>query len=137
MTSETLSNLLQNERHPLIGEDPQRLVAQTYDGAVVLSGINRGVQARIKEVYNNAYFVHCYAHQLNLILQRVASQNRKFRIFFASLDLSEFPFFFQGLHKECLHWNKLQATRAYHVQQAQGGILKAVQSTWSVNYVKS
>ena len=29
LTSETLSNLLQNELHPLIGEDPQKLVAQT------------------------------------------------------------------------------------------------------------
>ena len=85
LTSETLSNLLQNELHPLIGEDPQKLVAQTYDGAAVLSGVNRGVQARIKEVYNNVYFVHCYAHQLNLILQRAASQNRNVRIFFASL----------------------------------------------------
>ena len=85
LTSETLSNLLQNELHPLIGENPQKLVAQTYDGAAVLSGVNRGVQARIKEVYNNAYFVHCYAHQLNLILQRAASQNRNVRIFFASL----------------------------------------------------
>ena len=30
LTSETLSNLLQNELHPLIGEDPQKLVAQTF-----------------------------------------------------------------------------------------------------------
>ena len=135
MTSETLFNLLQRELHSLIGEDRLKLVAQSYDGAAVLSGVNRGVQARIKEVYNNAYFVHCYAHQLNLILQRAASQNRNVRIFFASFV--RIPTFFQGLHKECLHWNKLQATGAYHVHQAQGGILKAVQSIWSVNYVKS
>ena len=30
LTSETLSNLLQNELHSLIGEDPQKLVAQTF-----------------------------------------------------------------------------------------------------------
>ena len=30
LTSETLSNLLQNELHPLIGKDPQKLVAQTF-----------------------------------------------------------------------------------------------------------
>ena len=56
-------------------------------------------------------------------------------MFFASLvGISTF---FQGLHEECLHWNKKQATGMYHVHQAQGGILKAVQSTRSVNYVKS
>ena len=30
LTSKTLSNLLQNELHPLIDEDPQKLVAQTF-----------------------------------------------------------------------------------------------------------
>ena len=69
----------------LIGNEPGKLVAQTYDGAAVLNGVNRGVQARMREVYNNAYFVHCYAHQLILIIQKAASQDSKVRIFFSSL----------------------------------------------------
>ena len=51
----------------------------------MLSGVNRGVQAKMREVYNNAYFVHCYAHQLNLIIQKAVSQNTAVRTFFSSL----------------------------------------------------
>ena len=84
--------MLANELQPLIGNNPEKLVAQTYDGAAVLSGVNRGVQARMKEVYNNAHFIHCYAHQLNLIVQKAASQNSSVRIFFA--NLAGIPSFF-------------------------------------------
>ena len=85
LTSETLFSLLHDHLSSLIGNEPGKLVAQTYDGAAVLSGVNRGVQARMREVYNNAYFVHCYAHQLILIIQKAASQDSKVRIFFSSL----------------------------------------------------
>ena len=55
--------------------DKQKLVAQCYDGASVMSGQHRGVQSIVKETYPNAHYVHCYAHQLNLILQQATSQN--------------------------------------------------------------
>ena len=45
-----------------------KLVAQTYDGAAVMSGQLNGLQAKIKEVAPQAVFVHCYAHVLNLAL---------------------------------------------------------------------
>ena len=57
-----------------------------------MSGIRTGVQTRIKEVYKNAHFVHCYAHQLNLILSQATSQNRSVRLFFN--DLSAIPTYF-------------------------------------------
>lgn len=44
------------------------LVGQAYDGAAVMSGKKSGVQARIKEVANVAFYVHCSAHCLNLVL---------------------------------------------------------------------
>ncbi|KAF3834434.1 hypothetical protein F7725_025638 [Dissostichus mawsoni] len=40
----------------------------TYDGASVMSGKHSGVQARIKEVEKQAFYVHCNAHSLNLVL---------------------------------------------------------------------
>jgi hypothetical protein len=46
---------------------------------VVLKG---GVQTIIKETYKNAHFIHCYAHQLNLIMEKAASQNPEVCIFF-------------------------------------------------------
>ena len=91
-TGENLSDVLFKELKPLIGDCPQKLIAQTYDGASALSGIHKGVQTRIKEVYNNAHFIHCYAHQLNLILEKATSQNSNSKVFFSSL--SGIPAFF-------------------------------------------
>ena len=43
-------------------------VAQAYDGASVMSGSVSGVQARFREKHLEAVYVHCYAHELNLVL---------------------------------------------------------------------
>ena len=91
-TAEALSSVLLGELKVLIDNSPHKLIAQTYDGAAALSGVNKGVQTKIKEVYPNAHFIHCHAHQLNLILEHSTSQNSKVRIFFNSL--SGIPSFF-------------------------------------------
>lgn len=57
-----------------------------------MSGATGGVQAKIKAHYPSAHFIHCYAHQLNLILERAASQNQSVRVFF--FYLSAFPAYF-------------------------------------------
>lgn len=44
------------------------LVAQTYDGANVMSGSTSGVQTRIRESHPEAIFIHCMAHKLNLVI---------------------------------------------------------------------
>ncbi|XP_069482613.1 zinc finger MYM-type protein 1-like [Ambystoma mexicanum] len=44
------------------------LVGQAYDGASVMSGKNTGVQAHIKSEAPLAFYVHCNAHCLNLVL---------------------------------------------------------------------
>ena len=62
-----------------------KLVAQTFDGANVMKGKKAGVQAKIKAVYSNAHFIHCYAHQLNLIMKNAASITRNARIFFSNI----------------------------------------------------
>ncbi|KAK0144496.1 Zinc finger MYM-type protein 1 [Merluccius polli] len=45
-----------------------KCVAQTYDGAAVMSGATGGVQARFRRLHPEAIYVHCYAHELNLVL---------------------------------------------------------------------
>ena len=40
----------------------------------------------IRDRYKNAQYIHCYAHQLNLIIERAASQNKQVKIFFCNLD---------------------------------------------------
>ena len=46
---------------------------QTYDGASVMSGYISGVQTLVREDYPFAYFFHCAAHHLNLVLCQSAS----------------------------------------------------------------
>jgi hypothetical protein len=48
-----------------------------------MSGEKGEVQTIIKETYKNAHFIHCYAHQLNLIMEKAASQNPEVRTFLA------------------------------------------------------
>ena len=67
-------------------EDKHRLISQSYDGAPVMSGSQRSVQRIVKEAFPNAHYVHCYAHQLNLVLHQAVSQLPSFRIFFANLN---------------------------------------------------
>lgn len=61
-----------------------KLVAQTYDGAAVLSSELRGVQALIKEKCPQALYVWCSAHVLNLVLsksfERISETKRFFSI---------------------------------------------------------
>ena len=47
---------------------------QAYDGASNMSGVCNGVQALVKRVANQALYVHCLAHSLNLCVQEVSMQ---------------------------------------------------------------
>ena len=91
-----LSNTIKELLKPLNLEG--KLIAQTYDGAAVMSGNVRGVQMLMRQTYPHAVFVHCYAHQANLILQTLCSAHMKvLKVFFA--DLSSFATFFSGSPK--------------------------------------
>uniref|UniRef100_H2ZT00 DUF4371 domain-containing protein n=1 Tax=Latimeria chalumnae TaxID=7897 RepID=H2ZT00_LATCH len=72
--------------------EKQKLIAQSYNGASVIRGESGGVQRKVRDRYPNAHYVHCYAHQLNLIMEQAASKIMQVRIFFC--DLSGFPAFF-------------------------------------------
>jgi hypothetical protein len=84
-----ISDCISTELNCTFSGDSNKIIAQTFDGAVVMRGSVNGVQSKIKECFPLAHYVHCYAHQLNLIMERVASQNRSARVFFCSL--SAFP----------------------------------------------
>ncbi|GBN30192.1 Zinc finger MYM-type protein 1 [Araneus ventricosus] len=72
-------------------DKPEKLISQNYDGTNVMSGQHAGVQAFIQCAYKNAQYVHCYAHQLNLIAGRATGQNQQVRVFFFNLsDITNF-----------------------------------------------
>ena len=91
-TAKELSDILLKEIEKLIGNSTTKLIAQCYDGAATLSGARNGVQSIVKRFYPHAYFIHCYAHKLNLILQKATSVNKNVKVFFNSL--SGIPEFF-------------------------------------------
>ena len=88
----SLASVLKEDLLVHIGDAPEKLISQSYDGASVMSGSSGGVQAILKKDFINAHFIHCHAHQLNLIISQAASINRQVRIFFS--DLSGFSTFF-------------------------------------------
>ena len=63
----------------------EKLVAQTYDRASVMSSELNGEQAKIKEDVPEAMFLHCYAHKLNLVLLRLAKCMPECKAFFKTL----------------------------------------------------
>ncbi|XP_076763834.1 zinc finger MYM-type protein 1-like [Xylocopa sonorina] len=63
----------------------QKLIAQTLDGANVTKGKKVAIQAKVKAVYSNAQFIHCYAQQLNFIMRNAASISQNSRIFFSNI----------------------------------------------------
>ena len=63
-----------------------KLVMQTYDGAAVMSGHLGGLQTLIRQEYPYAFFFHCAAHRLNLVLCQSALNVREVNIFFAKVS---------------------------------------------------
>ena len=68
-----------------------KLIAQAYDGS--MRGSINGVQVQMKKFFPHAHYIHCYAHQLNLIIKKMASCNRRLKLFFFS-SLNEIVVFF-------------------------------------------
>ena len=76
-------------------DDKEKLIAQCYDGAAVMRGEHGGVQTLIRKVYPNAQFIHCWAHQFNLVIQQAVSSVPELDLFFLMWLL--FLSFYQGL----------------------------------------
>lgn len=53
----------------MCGINPQTpIVAQSFDGASVMSGRFNGVQSKVKEKYPYAIYTHCMSHRVNLVV---------------------------------------------------------------------
>ncbi|CAH1108453.1 unnamed protein product [Psylliodes chrysocephalus] len=83
----------------------RKVIAQSFNGAAVMSGQHAGVQALIKKKYPFAHHVHCYAHHLNLIMSKAASANSQVRVFFGNLQ--DIPGFFNNSPQRVEVLNKI------------------------------
>ena len=62
--------------------DIQLCVAQCYDGASVMRGNVRGVQALIRDRVPHVAYIHCHAHRLNLVLVNTLTDIPEMKEFF-------------------------------------------------------
>lgn len=72
--------------------DINKCRGQGYDGASVMSGVYTGVQKRIKDKVPTASYVHCCAHNLNLVISDAAKSSQKVVSFFETVQ-AVFNFF--------------------------------------------
>ena len=73
----TVLSLLQKN-----GLELSKMYGQGYDGAANMSGMYKGLQARIRAHNEKALYVHCKAHCLNLVLVEAAKSSKHFVTFF-------------------------------------------------------
>ena len=73
----TVVSLLQKN-----GLELKNMYGQGYDGAANMSGMYKGLQARICTLNEKAFYVHCKAHCLNLVLVEASKSNKHFVTFF-------------------------------------------------------
>lgn len=64
----------------------EKLIAQTYDGAAAISRQHNGLQSLVRFRYENAIFVHCCGHKLNLVLKQSVEYIKDCKIFFLTLS---------------------------------------------------
>ncbi|XP_041946472.1 zinc finger MYM-type protein 1-like [Alosa sapidissima] len=103
------TELLERLRTILPAGQERKLIAQAYDGAAVMRGATGGVQRKVQDVYGSAYYVHCYAHQLNLIMQQATSHIPKIGQFFS--DIGGFSTFFSKSFKRTAVLDEVVAHR--------------------------
>ena len=85
LDSASLTDLIQTTLSSM-GLDPHKAVAPCYDGAAAMSGVKSGVQTRMREKYEKAVYVHCWAHKLNLVLVHACSGTTHVLDFFSTLQ---------------------------------------------------
>ncbi len=101
--------ILERLNSVLTEDDKCKLIAQAYDGASVMRGERAGVQQKVWEERKNAHYLHCYAHQLNLIMQQATSHIPAVRVFFS--DLSGISSFFTWSPKRTALLDQIVARR--------------------------
>jgi hypothetical protein len=60
---------------------------QGYDGAINMKGDIKGVKTLLMQEYPSAYYIHCFAHQLQLVLVAVTKENTDCKSFFDQISI--------------------------------------------------
>ena len=91
VNAEGISKCILEQLKIVLQENQVKLIAQTFDGAKVMEGKERGVQARIRNVYKRDHYTHCHCHQMQLVIKKACEQNQGSVEFFENIrKLSSF-----------------------------------------------
>ena len=121
-TAATLTGVIKGILDQHTGITNNKLIMQTYDGAAVMSGHIGGVQTLVHQQYPFAYFVHCAAHRLNLVLSQAVSSISHCKFFLLILVI--LVHFHLAAHTEKLcSW---PAGLRFPVQEKPGGTIEHV-----------
>lgn len=104
------------------------LVGQGYDGASVMSGRHSGVAARIKAKTNHAFYVHCNAHCLNLVLVDSTKSVPESETFFSLLQK-----LYVYMSGSCVHQKWLSVQKEMY-QGAPRELQRLSDTRWACRY---
>ena len=90
-----------------------QLIGQGYDGASVMSGKHSGVSARIQGLAKHAFYVHCNAHCLNLVIVDTVKALPDAQTFFSLLQRLYTYLSGSYVHQK---WQEIQRTMYPHDQ---------------------
>ena len=107
----------------------EHLVGQGYDGAAVMSGKHSGVSTRITEKARFSYYIHCYAHRLNLVLVDVVKVVPEASQFFSLLE--RLYVFFSGSY---VHRRWIDIQKEMFPNQAARELQRLSDTRWACRY---
>ncbi|KAJ4787970.1 General transcription factor 2-related zinc finger protein [Rhynchospora pubera] len=120
-----------------------RLRGQGYDGTSNMRGKFNGLKALILNENSSAYYVHCFAHQLQLVLMAVAKKHKRIATLFEDISNAQIT-----VGASCKRRDQLRESRAAEVQKALGkddfltgtclnqeiGLARSCDTRWSSHY---
>lgn len=109
--------------------DIQNCRGQGYDGAAVMSGVWSGVQQRISSTVSNALYVHCCAHNLNLVICDAAKSSHVASNFFTTIQ-SIFNFFSSSAPR----WSNLAFNTEFGHKIRQKVLKKVCPTRWEAKH---
>lgn len=92
--------------------DPKRIRGQGYDGANNMRGEDKGLKALVLESTPSAYYIHCFAHRLNLIIVKACKENMEIANFFVTMEL-----LYNTIGSSCKNSDKLRDEEAKNIKK--------------------
>ena len=96
-----------------IGLSFKQVRGQCYDGASNMRGEFNGLKAKILEENKSAYYVHCFAHQLQLVIVAISKKNEDIPDFFYMISL-----LFNVVGASCKRKDMIRETNRENVKKA-------------------